>query len=587
VKALRPYQVEMLAAVGGSPGRRQLVQAATGTGKTVTFAAMPEWPAIRARLDRFGAWSMLVIAHREELIDQAADKLAAQNPHAVVSVEQGDRYASPLATIVVASIQTLAARGGARLARLMARHAFRLVVVDEAHHAAASTYRAALTQLGFLPADLATDDVEELQSALVAWDRTAPRDRLLVGVTATPNRSDAVGLGCVFESMVYSYPLRQAIVDGWLVPIVAWSIETRANLDAVKTTAGDFNQKQLAEAVDNTARNRLAVSAWLEHAEGLQTLAFTVDVKHAHAVAAAFETAGVSAAAVSGETPKLERRQMLEAYTDGRITVLANCMILTEGTDLPATGCILHLKPTKSATLYEQMTGRGLRLFDGKDACVVIDLVDIARKHSLQTAPVLFGLPPALVTNGRNLEELKQRYDEFTEKYPGLTLSAGRKTLEQLEAMARQVDVWNLPSMGALANGLTCRWLRMAEDAFRLRYPWQQMMESVDVAPDLVGQWVVTASWRAMEAGQTVPAPVTVARGLMSPREALQAAEDYVRTSRGSALRLKAQAAPWMGRPASAKQVELLRKWGAPIKRGLTAGEASEMIDHRMSRIRH
>lgn len=582
-KTLRPYQQAILDAVASSPARRQLVQAATGTGKTVTFASLMQHAGVRRRLGS-RPFSMLVMAHREELLDQAADKIAGQNPGLHVSIEQGERYASPLSDVVVASVQTLAARGCARLTRLKRAHDFRLVVVDEAHHATAETYRAILAQLGFLPAELPLDDGEALQRALRAFGQSMPADRLLLGVTATPTRSDAVGLGAVFESLVYSYPLRQAIDDGYLVPIVAWAVETREDLDAVRTTAGEFNQRDLAKAVNKDARNRLALSAWQQHAADLQTLAFCVDVAHAHAVARTFEGAGIAAAAVSGETPKADRRQMLQAYTDRRIQVLANCMILTEGTDLPVTGCVLHLKPTKSATLYEQMTGRGLRLHEGKDVCVVIDVVDVARRHSLQTAPVLFGLPPTLKTNGRSLGELRQAYDEFREKYGDVNIDVGRKTIEELIAIARQVDVWHMPTMGELARGLACQWIRLGPDTFKLRYPWESMMETVDVAADLVGQFTVTASWRAMEAGQQVPAPVTLARGLASARDALRAAEEYVLTQRGSVLRLKSQDAPWRRKPASHKQREILKKWGAPIKAGLTAGEASDLIDARMSR---
>jgi superfamily II DNA or RNA helicase len=311
---LRPYQQAIIEAIAASPSQRQLVQAATGVGKTVMFASLPQWPSIRARLGA-SPWAMLVIAHREELIDQAASKIAGQNPGLTVAVEQGDRYASVSSDVVVASVQTLVARQGGRLRRLMREKPFRLVIVDEAHHASATTYRAVLTTLGFLPPDLPITDASELSSALKAWDSSHGHEpRLLVGVTATPNRSDGVGLAAVFQSMVYTYPIRQAISDGWLVEIVAWAIETRESIDHVKTTAGEFNQKQLAEAVNTEARNRLAVTSWQQHAQGRQTIAFTVDVAHAHAAADTFTASGIPAMAVSGDTPKDDRRAILESY---------------------------------------------------------------------------------------------------------------------------------------------------------------------------------------------------------------------------------------------------------------------------------
>jgi superfamily II DNA or RNA helicase len=311
---LRTYQTDMLRAISQARAagqNRLLCKAPTGTGKTVTFAAMWQWPDLASWMQSFprGTRRMLVIAHREELLDQAADKILKQNPEASVSIEQADRYASPAADIVIASIQTLAASKFRRLHRLLQRGPFRLVIVDEAHHAAAATYRTALVHLGFLPPAEGSDaenieaanydDVALMSQALRGWDATAPKDRLLVGVTATPNRSDAIGLGCVFQSIAYSYNLKDAIGDKYLVPIVPWVIETKSVLDDVRTTAGDFNQKQLAAAVNNAIRNDLAVAAWQEHASDRSTLAFTVDVAHAHALAKAFQQAGVAAEALS------------------------------------------------------------------------------------------------------------------------------------------------------------------------------------------------------------------------------------------------------------------------------------------------
>jgi superfamily II DNA or RNA helicase len=143
------------------------------------------------------------------------------------------------------------------------------VVVDEAHHAAAASYRTALAHLGFLPLEVSSesgeleapthDDVAKMKASLAGWDARAPKDRLLIGVTATPNRSDAIGLECVFQTIAYSYGLKQAIEDGWLVPPVPWVIETKTSLDQVRTTAGEFNQKDLAEAVNTPERNALAL----------------------------------------------------------------------------------------------------------------------------------------------------------------------------------------------------------------------------------------------------------------------------------------------------------------------------------------
>jgi ATP-dependent helicase IRC3 len=606
---LRPYQVASLEAIADAREKgtnRVLIKKPTGTGKTVTFAAMLKFPRLAEWLRSFtGAGAkMLVIAHREELLDQAAEKIQRANPGLMVSIEQGDRVANRYSDVVIASIQTLAARKFARLKRLLQYHAFRLVIVDEAHHAAAPTYRTALVHLGFLPPAEASDqenveatnfdDVAVMEQALKGWDDIAPKDRLLVGVTATPNRSDAIGLGCVFQTIAYSYALKDAIDDGWLVPIKPWVIETDLSLENVRTSHGDFNQTDLAETVNTERRNELAVAAWREHAENLPTIAFTVDVAHAHALADAFRAKGYRARAVSGETPKDDRRAILRAYQDGQLDVITNCMVLTEGTDLPLTRCILHAKPTKSATLYEQMTGRGLRLFPGKPECIVIDIVDIARRHSLQAAPVLYGLPPGVKTKGENLKRLADDLEALREKYPSFDVDAllaqEHLTLEQLRARATTFDVWAIPDLGPLAQIVTMRWLKLGEDRFKLSYPWQDGTETLEVAKDLLGHFDLVATFQPYDPNlprekQAPSRQRTLAAQVTTAAAALQLAEAYIHAERRSAARLTDSSAPWREGQASEKQLALLAKCRIPHNpQTVTKGQASDMLDLHFAR---
>lgn len=602
---LRPYQDAQLDAIVDAleaGNNRMLVKSPTGTGKTVTFAAMLQHGRIAAWLQQLPAQKgarMLVIAHREELLDQAAEKIGKANPGLMVSIEQGDRHANRYADVVIASIQTLSAMKFRRLQRLLQWHTPRIVIIDEAHHAAAASYRNALVLLGFLPkADAAPgvedfeaakfDDVARMTKALEGWDAVAPRDRMLVGVTATPNRSDAIGLGCVFQTIAYSYNLKDAINDRWLVPIKPWVIETTENLDDVRITAGEFNQKDLAEAVNVQRRNMLALASWRMYAGDRQTLAFTVDVAHAYACAEMWRAAGYRAQAISGETPKEERRQILRDYTAGREQVIFNCMVLTEGTDLPATSCILHLKPTKSATLYEQMTGRGLRLFPGKADCVVIDLVDIARRHSLQAAPVLYGLPPGLKAKGEGLDDLERNLAAFQEKYPQLDVNAlGRFTMQELLDRASTFDVWTIPELGAIGAGLACQWIRVGAETFRLQYPWQDGTETLTVQKDMLDHYEVIATFRPHNGPSGAEFDKvrqrTLAAQVTSPQAALQLAEAFVGQERRTVLKLKDRDAPWRTRPASEKQIALLKRLRVPHM-PKTMGEASDLIDLAQSR---
>ncbi len=586
---------------------RLLVKKPTGTGKTVWFAALLKgFPRLREWLEQFpaGQRKMLVIAHREELLDQAAAKIRAQNPGLMVDIEQGSRYANRYSDVIVAGIQTLQGGKFKRLRDLMRFSTFRVVVVDEAHHAAAPSYRTALVHLGFLPPADASDstdveaanhdDVAEMEKHLADWDKQAPRDRLLIGVTATPNRSDAIGLGCVFQTIAYSYGLKEAIDDGWLVPIVPWVVETTDSLDNVRMNRGEFNQRDLADTVNNAKRNAQAVEAWAAYAGDRSTIAFTVDVQHAHDLAAAFRVVGVNAMALSGETPKDERRQMLAAFTRGEIQVLTNCMVLTEGTDLPLTSCILHAKPTKSATLYEQMTGRGLRVHPDdpagpdrleapvdslvKSDCIVIDIVDIAKRHSLQTAPVLYGLPPGLNAEGKALKRLSEEFDVFMEKHPGFDMEkAGRTTMGGLEVRASTFDIWKIPELGPVGAGLGMPWVKTSDQSFRIQYPWQAGVEVVTVAADILGHFDVALTFRP--AGGEASRQRTVASSIVDAQTALKMAEQFIRQDRPSIVGLKSKTASWRDRPATPGQVGFLRKLRVPVRPGLKSGEASDLID--------
>jgi len=593
----RPYQLAaddaLLKAFDAGAGmNRLLIKKPTGTGKTVWFAGLLK--VLAGWLEQFppNERRMLVIAHREELLDQAVDKIHKQNPELMITVEQGDRRASRYSDVVVASIQTLAARKFHRLKNLMRTMKFRIVIVDEAHHSAATSYRGGLALLGFLPTmpgaddgniEAATfDDVTEMEAALRGWDEVAPKDRLLIGVTATPNRTDAIGLGCVFQTIAYSYNLKDAIDDGWLVPIVPQVIQTSTSLDEVRMQAGDFNQKQLAQAVNTERRNQAALAGWREYAYGQSTICFTVDVAHAHALAELFRTDGVRAQAISGETPKDDRRLYLKQFTDGQIDVLMNCMVLTEGTDLPRTSCILHAKPTSSATLYEQMTGRGLRLFPDKKECVVIDVVDVARKHSLQVAGVLYGLPPSLLAKGKNLKNLADDYEKFIEKHPNMDLDAlGRMTLEQLQMKAETFDIWSVPMLGAFGAGRACDWVKIGADRYQLQYPWNDGQETLAVVRDLLGKWDESLTLKTPDGSKRQR---TLVAHVDTDIAAAGLAEAFVLQERRSVMKLKDVDAPWKQRPASPKQIGLLRRLGAPIKPNMTMGEASNLIDLAQAR---
>jgi len=476
------------------------------------------------------------------------------------------------------------------------------IFVSNCHHASADSYRRVLAVLGFLPdhggvAPLdsllsSTKRTEAIAARMNAWDAVAPQDRLLVGFTATPNRTDAVGLSVVFQTIAFSYPMKAAIKDAWLAPPRALAVATDASLEAVRTTAGEFNQKDLATAVNTPQRNAQALLAWQQHALGRPTLGFTVDVAHAHAAADLWQKAGHRFLPISGQTPDDDRRRLLRQYTEGQIDGLFNAMLLTEGTDLPRTSCILHLKPTKSATLYTQMTGRGLRLFPGKDDCLILDMVDISRKHSLMAAPVLYGLPPLINAKGQRLDVLEADIAALRDEHAGVDLDAilsSLTDLDQLRSRLVEVNVFDVqPLDPSVLQATHLDWMRAGE-VYRLNYPWSDGHETVRVSQDMLGHWDVAVEFHPRAADATALRQRTIASQIANLATAVMLGESYVTEQRGSVAKMKSRTARWKGNPASTKQMEFLKRLRVPFNAAtLTSGAAGALIDsalhHRRGR---
>jgi len=365
---LRDYQIDAVEAIEREHGEKRvrstLIVLATGLGKTTIFC---EWA--RRRHVRHGG-RVLVLAHREELVNQAAERLRKQIPGVEVGIEMAGQHTSSLMPqpFVVASVQTLSM--AKRLKRLDPWD-FTSIVVDEAHHATSGSYRVIL---------------DHFHAAQV------------LGVTATPDRSDKVGLGHLFDSCAYRMDMSDGINRGFLSPIVAQQIVVEhLDISRVRSRGGDLTAADLEQAMTTDRVLHEIAGPLVQEAGSRSTIVFTPTVAIAKAlvnVLASYTKA--RAAVVHGETESDTRRRILAEYDGGDIQFLVNCAVLTEGFDSPRTSCIGLARPTKSRALMTQCIGRGTRLFPGKENLLVIDFVGmVGTSHDLCTPEhVLMGENP-------------------------------------------------------------------------------------------------------------------------------------------------------------------------------------------------
>lgn len=367
---LRPYQIEAVEAVEQAIARgvtRPLVSLPTGTGKTVVFSTL---------IQRAGG-TALVLAHRDELLRQAADKLQTVAPELGMSIGFCKARENDVnAPVVVGSVQTLAVPS--RLAQLPRR--FDVVVVDEAHHATAPSYRKIL-------------------------DHLHP-DVPVVGVTATPERADKSHLSDVWGELVYGRSLLEMIDAGYLCELRGLRVEIDdLDLSQVKVSRGDYQADDLSRALREAHAPEQTAAALVEHAPDRKSIVFVPTVELAALTAEAVDAAGIPAAHVHGQMPADERADTLARLSAGDLRCVVNVDVLTEGYDEPTVDCVVIAAPTRSRIAYVQRVGRGTRLHPGKDDCLVLDLAGVSDDLKLQSLPALFDLRPDQMESGEKVTD--------------------------------------------------------------------------------------------------------------------------------------------------------------------------------------
>jgi hypothetical protein len=384
-------------------------------------------------------------------------------------------------------------------------------------------------------------------------------EKLLVGVTATAFRGDKLALDTIFERIVFSRSIITMIRGGYLCDARGLSVRTRVDLNSVKTDAGDFNRGELAAAVNTPARNDLVVDSYLEHARERKSVVFCVDVAHSLDMAEAFRRRGAAAAAVFGAMDAEERKRVLADYATGRVDVLTNCNVLTEGWDAPDTSAIFLARPTKSAVLYTQMVGRGLRLSPEKKDCLVVDFVDIAGRHSLCGLATLAGINPKNASGEKSQRTLMEIYYEEAE----------RKAWEK-EKVAYKTET---EAIELFAQASKFLWSKIGNH-YRLVLPNNETVwcRHVDGNSDGYSCICVGADGKV----------TSISNDILPIGYAIGVCEDYVRLAKSGSANIVNKHAKWRNAPASEGQRQLLTKLGIPLSSGMTKGEASTLLDMRM-----
>lgn len=567
---LRPYQKscenEIWRAI--NHGEKLIVIVlATGTGKTVIFSHLPEKFIAQGK-------KTLILAHREELLQQAANKLLTVAPDLKVAIEQGSNHAEPEADVIVASVATLGRSGSDRIKKFDPSH-FGLIIIDEAHHAVASTYQNVLSYFGANKEEGLKED-----------------HPVVLGVTATPFRKDNVGLETLFNRVVFKYDIKDGIDDGYLADIKAYTVFTNQLLN-VKMQAGDFAVGELADAINNEQRNRLIVESYRDTCDGKIALCFAADVQHSHDLAEMFNEYGYAAEALSGSTPTEERKAMLERFSTGETKIVVNCMVLTEGYDNPNIGAVLFARPTASRALFIQMAGRGTRLAPGKDTVDFLDFVDNCKKHSIITSSSLIGLEKPIPAKGEKIMGLKDKYEELISKHPNKDIS--KINIEDIDKTIEEVNIFEMAQLPEMVKAHSVhKWLRYM-DGYKifLGDDEEEVFATAkvygEIRPNVIGKYEVqvyslekrTEQSEIDRHGLYIKRMKKTFDPVDTEEEALKLADSYIEGNLSGAKNLIRQDARWNNQKPSEKQVNFLVKNGKCTKEeaeALSKGEASNLI---------
>ena len=485
---------------------------------------------------------MMVLLHRDELAAQAYNKLIQINPDFKVHIEAGSSYADPDADVVIGSVQTLGRKDTKRVKRFDFSR-FDKWVVDEAHRSITDSYY----------------NVYNAANLLVPEDK-----RLLLGVTATPTRGDGSGLGTLYGKISYTYGLRTAIEEGYLVDMRGIRVDTETSLDGVHTKGGDYDQEELADAVNNPARNELVCAAYMQHCGNRRAIGFAVNIKHAQDLAKVFQKHDINAEAVWGNDP--DRKEKIQQFRDGYIEVLFNAQLLVEGFDLPEIECVILGAPTKSPVVFSQRVGRGTRLAKGKTDCIVLDVCDSTSRHSLITLPTLLGMPSGLNMRGHGLIESVKIIEEQLQDYPHLDFTT-LKDIDKIKAFIDEVNLFEVKFPPEVEQHSEFTWHPSYTGGYILMLPNK---DSVTINQNLLDKYEIRGNIKGRKfKGER-----------LTIEEAFTVADDLIKKEVPECLKVVKREAEWHKLPPTDGQMKLIKKLfkGKQIPDNITRGSASKII---------
>jgi len=530
---LRPYQQEALDAIVTSENNgvsKQLVVLPTGAGKTILFSHLP--------LIRQNTLPMLVLAHRGELLDQARNKIIASNPDLSVEIEQAERRAGKV-DVVVASVATLGRNNTPRILEYPQDY-FKSIVIDEAHHAAATTYRRIVDYFN---------------------------SPFLLGVTATPQRSDNTRLTDVFEEIVYYKSIQDLIEDGYLCPLIGYRVKTNTDITEVEIQNGDYNQSQLEDHINTPERNAYIVASYNNLAADTKAIVFAAGVAHANDLASSFAQNGTSVRVIVGTTPAEERSQILRDFSSGAVKVLVNVGVLTEGFDEPSLETIIIAKPTRSTLLYTQIVGRGTRLYEGKQHCTIIDISDTTKGKKPIGLPSLLGLPPDFDLQGKSLTEVAKEFQELETYCPGEATRVLNP--DDIELAYARINLFMPPPPNPIVQQYSkLVWAEVGENSFHLGL---NNNEAMSIHQDALGRWSVALHDKHSKVAKILGHALDL-------REAFVRSDRWIQNNRSQSMNLIESDAPWRTDSPTDAQKRVLKRMGVPITADLTKGMASQLI---------